>query len=631
MNTDDYADLYDESIFNKSFLGIYGTFTPEDSPPLEYLLTNINLSDFDDLNTAADITEFENVTFEELIQRDIDFDRVDEELINNYLNKSNDDVKFFPPLLISLVPTDNSHEPEHNELSKDERKFTTTFGGNKFQLELLVKKNPTPYSLKYKDKILYHAPIATINVNLSAAKLVVIDGQHRFEALRRMSRNKDQKRHIERVQVPVCIFFTRRDLTETTNKDLRQLFVTINSKQKEVSGHFIVLLDDKKLSSHVVRGLANKWKNELITPSRSALPLLEWNTRQSRSAYRRQRNYSITTISIIADSFSKHIFADPKKGYAGPLLRFDQTKGTESSINFSDLDDTNFDFDDLPELKERISSNIIEPVNFLFRKPIPYKKFSDVFTSKIREYEELASKQTVGIEYYLKEVIYKYRRCSKQELDVHKDAEKKFEESFKPLNETYYIYLTLIFQQSLLRTWAKLAEQLVKYEISPFSTAKALTEALNQFCFNNEDNLFDARHPYTQLSLYEGQRLIQNDGSRSAWVNLIIGSLLNKKSTKALKISLTSGGEISSGWEEQIKTIATDALDTFLRELKSKITDDLKSNWQHKDLPLNDLNELDTFSKRVESRALFEKKVNELANAKWEEAKKSLYAAIGIE
>lgn len=630
MSTEEYADIYDESIFKKSFFGIYGTFTPEDSPPLEYLLTNIVFSDFSDLNTAADITEFENVTFDELIQRDIDFERVDDELINNYLNKNDGDVKFFPPLLVSLVPTDNNHEKEKSTLSLDRKKLTTTFGGDKFQLELLIKNSPTPHKINYEGETLYSAPIATINVNLNTAKLVVIDGQHRFEALRRMSKNKEQRKHIERVQVPVCIFFTRRDLTETTNKDLRQLFVTINSKQREVSGHFLVLLDDKKLSSHVIRGLANKWKQELIIGTRAALPLLEWNTRQSRSAYRRQKNYSITTVSIISDCFSKYIFSDPKKGYTGTLLRFDEAKSVKSDLNFSTIDDSNFDTSDLPEIKQRLEKNIIAPLDILLRKPAPYSLLSETFKSKLTEYDKLAEKNVVGIRYYLNEIIYKYRKCSKQEQEDHKDAERKFENEFKEINEKYYIFFTLIFQQGLLRAWAKLAAELTKFGVSPTNTAEAIVSSLDELCFVESEKYFDPRQPYTQLSIYEGQRLLQNDGSRNCWVNLILMSILNPKSIKKLETSIKASTPEALEWKSSVSNLLNEALESFTKDMKGKIHDDLNANWKYKDLPLNDINELEEYSATPDTRAEYEQKIRSLAEARRQESDKSLLAAIGL-
>lgn len=373
---DDFSELYSGNIFTKEYYGVYGTFTPDSSQNLEYLLTNITVDDFQHIKTASDITEFSNVTFEEIIQRDIDYKRVDDELIAQYLEKQDNNVKFFPPLLISIIPSRSATEKTIPTEASSEligQKLITTFGNNSFQLHLNTTKNSTPHTVSFEEKEHYRIPFASIKVNPSSVKLVVIDGQHRFEALRRMASNSAQRVHIEKIEVPVCIFFTRRDLSNETsiNKDLRELFVTINSKQKEVSGHFIVLLDDKKLSAHIVRSLANKWKKEEIIPGRSALPFLEWNTRESRSAHQRLKKYSITTVSIIADCFSKYLLQDSKKSYTNSLLALneikDQLNALSGSPTYDFINDETFSAEQLELIKPRIDERIVEPLNILLR------------------------------------------------------------------------------------------------------------------------------------------------------------------------------------------------------------------------------------------------------------------------
>ena len=155
---------------------------------------------------------------------------------------------------------------------------------------------------------------ATIRFNPQAVKLVVIDGQHRLVALQRIRDNAQTRYLIQEAEVPICVFFTpdaiqRDGQVESISRDLRELFVTINSKAKEVSGHFIVLLDDKSLSSHAIRVLADDWKQSAGALRSPRLPLLEWNTREARKATQVQKPYSITTVSIINDCLGKYVFS----------------------------------------------------------------------------------------------------------------------------------------------------------------------------------------------------------------------------------------------------------------------------------------------------------------------------------
>jgi len=90
---------------------VFGRFTTAQSFELYYLLTTLRLKELDRLVTAAEAFSFAAISFEELIQRDIDFERVDKEIVV-YLESGHDSVRFFPPLLASLVPIEGGRPIE---------------------------------------------------------------------------------------------------------------------------------------------------------------------------------------------------------------------------------------------------------------------------------------------------------------------------------------------------------------------------------------------------------------------------------------------------------------------------------------------------------------------------------------
>jgi|Deesub1362B_J571_1020462.scaffolds.fasta_scaffold02531_2 hypothetical protein len=640
---DNPADLYSGDVFSKELYGVYGTFTPQTSPDLEYLLTNIPIADISSLKTASDVTQFESVTFEELIQRDIDYKRVDEELIGEYLDKGDGRVRFFPPLLVSIIPARNGTRPESGPPVQEfsGRRFIATFGGDNFQLVLNVSPNVTPHSLEFDGQQHYYVPFASIKINPDAVDLVVVDGQHRFEALRRMAKNTEQRQHIEKVEVPVCIFFTRRDLSRKASiaADLRELFVTINSKQKEVSGHFIVLLDDKSLSAHVVRALANTWKTAELIPGRSKLPLLEWNTRDSRSVYQRQKRYSVTTVSAVSECFRDYIFGDTRSGYTHTLLNLAEIQEPLSespdSPAYGKIDDATFSISQLNLLKRQIDKYIVPALDTLFTAPRPYSALIAAFTNKLANLEEQASNNVHGVKYFLESVLYKYRKCSDNDQQAVKDVEIELDKALAPRPEEREDswFFTLFFQQGLIRGWARLAHEGVKCEISPPKVAKGYVAALQQTCFNQVASLCAPINAYTQGLLFDGQRIVQNRGARDAWVHLICASFNKPQAMEAFAAALAGADvpkEAVEALEKKVAEVARESARAFMGAFEKRAVENKKKSWRFGEIDGVDFDELSRLESDAANRDAFEQKIKELIMPSCEEAKKALAAALAI-
>lgn len=74
-----------KDVFTSAIDGVFGCFKTADSFDLNYLLTTLRISELDKLKTATDAFDFKSINFEELIQRDIDYQRIDKDIIANYL------------------------------------------------------------------------------------------------------------------------------------------------------------------------------------------------------------------------------------------------------------------------------------------------------------------------------------------------------------------------------------------------------------------------------------------------------------------------------------------------------------------------------------------------------------------
>lgn len=189
------SDLFLEEYkvsFDKHILGSFGEFETSTSHKLNYIMATIDIKRINDLKTASSVLNFNETKFEELVQRDVDYDRVENEIIEKYLKKGDDKFIFFPPLLVSPIVTDSKGkiidsftEPKEN---KDEKEFLITYDEN-FQLKFPLFTTPPsdyPYVLKTKNygDIPYHNYATKFEFNSNKVDLIVIDGQHRLVSLK---------------------------------------------------------------------------------------------------------------------------------------------------------------------------------------------------------------------------------------------------------------------------------------------------------------------------------------------------------------------------------------------------------------------------------------------------------------
>lgn len=216
-------------------------------------MTTLKSSELDSLTFARDIKP-STIDFEQLLQRDIDEERVKTEIEPYIMSpkltaaEAMSKTVFFPPLLVAAVPVNRKKMEEYyssqvidqeNE-KKIVREWTGLFklnlgkdGGYMFKpsliddLQLSVSKEP-----------------AHIEINLSngiekGIKLIVIDGQHRLKALNDIYKNDPDA--LRELAIPICILFSPNSTeavslklnnetfsVPTVSEIFRQLFVDVN-------------------------------------------------------------------------------------------------------------------------------------------------------------------------------------------------------------------------------------------------------------------------------------------------------------------------------------------------------------------------------------------------------------------
>ena len=637
-------------VYKETLRGHYGEFTSDTSFPLSYIQTVVRMEDIDLLKTATEAFSTSSLDFEELIQRDIDQVRV-KSIVDDYLKLGKDRVLFFPPLLVSLVAVDsNQLIPDYESIEHEVHgeDIYTTWGGDRFQIIMPTSKDATGYKYKTDKGELNSNPYwSVLRINTNKIALVVIDGQHRLSALKYLWNNADSKNKkiVEKINIPISIIFSPDAISgnenhETVNRDLRELFVRINSTAKQVSGHFITLLNDNSLSSLVIRSLCEKSKNESVGNEYTLLNMIEWNQRETKVASQLNRKYSITTIKILADTLNDYAFDEKTGGLTSTLLNLSEYKSEleeNNGILIDEISESNFSTSQVDLLQEIISEKITSAIYLLLFNSRPYLLCVENFKKAGANLDGSISKDVEGTDYFKQKVLLQYRDWNEFDPVEARTAQTNFISTYASnSNEIDGVYFLNVFQQGYLRVWLKLSNMLSTEGVSPEKVAEIIVDACESVCFSNSVNLFNSERIYLQKLLFNGARVIVSKKSKDNWVRLIFASMLNKDSNKRIVKTLKDEvGDKANEIAEKINELCSDALKKYLENLKASYVNDYTKNWSDKDFPAQTMKELEMLSEKIkqedkEAKELFDSKMIQYAEKRLEEATSKLHSALKI-
>lgn len=265
------------SIQKISVYGSYGEFSVGVGPSkvsAKYLLTKIRPGQqgtwenqlASQMAPWREVFNIEELSFDELIQRDLDDSRVAHDMIPYLLGETGHHARFFPPILAVLVPKRQGKSGIAPYYPEVERVGKTEVYGNLFDFR----------AAEIDGQI---SPLGQISYNPQQSAMVIVDGQHRAMAVLALHRQLNKSwgsdpfapyySHLEispeavaHIELPVCLIYFP-DINEN-NKALealgvnlttvcREIFSVVNKSAKSVSKSRELLLNDEDFAAFMMR------------------------------------------------------------------------------------------------------------------------------------------------------------------------------------------------------------------------------------------------------------------------------------------------------------------------------------------------------------------------------------------
>ena len=246
------------------------------------------------LRPVREVLDSEKLNFNQLLQRDLDDHRVATQLIPYLMEPDKTGPSFFPPIMTVLLPfseerpVDAFPELDFSNVKEDEQLrgvfWREDRAANAYRIRRMAHEQGDIHEIK----------LGQVSWNDEAAKLVVLDGQHRAMALiaidRTLNGTWDQKsgtrfRHfyehriqniienarqqnqqidLSQIEIPVtvCWFPSGSEAAQNPHGAARKLFVDVNKEARQPSEARLILLSDSELINIFTRCLLNRLRED---------------------------------------------------------------------------------------------------------------------------------------------------------------------------------------------------------------------------------------------------------------------------------------------------------------------------------------------------------------------------------
>lgn len=595
----EFEDFPDESEYDFTRNGCFGTFVSGDSCPIDYVLTNFKAEEFNKLTFARDIKP-EDLDFDLLIQRDIDDERVRKK-IEPYLSMKDSTktevqskVVFFPPLLAAIIPTKNKLMQKYypkEEAYRDEKKVIREWKGL-FKLTLMEKKGSAPISVTLDDGEVVGVKLSPVLLESKLAQgaayganFVVIDGQHRLAALKKVY--ADRPELLETVVVPVCILYSpnstekKKELyapvkVPTVTEIFRHLFVDVNTTMELVGGHFNILLSDENMGSIACRRFCGEvLKNTKL--GEIALATIEWNTKSKKDSTVINKNHSITSIGVIEKALRENLRQNTDLVvYLLNLTEVEQKLAPPGlpADDFPKVEWERFSYTQKKIIEEQIVKYLVPSLIEIFFGIKDYRSMFEIFKTQIHKLQQKSKSgeaDAKSAELLLNHLLeYKPIPDTKDFVQARILFD-KFEDDIESLKEHTVCRISdkAIFQRALIETWLSLLSFTQDYDVDVHNLTKAFTSLVNHILKDN-GKLLALDKEYMQHSVYNNTNINPKNEIKTA-IACLLYAFLGKRHlamtfVEALKVSPTKVNELVDKLTEEAQKRASIFLGHYQKE-----------------------------------------------------------------
>lgn len=445
--------LRKESALNLTLKGSMGAFDVgkrsggRPSTRVRYFLTHVGL-DFQSAAAEAilshiapvrEIFDFEQLEFDEIMQRDIDDARVSSELVPYLLDDSSRGlVKLFPPIIVVVLPLQrDANRPA--DFYPPVEEFDRREDDDDYDYRILrsgvVGQEIFQFEQPLQDGIPEGHDLVRFKLNTNRTRLIIVDGQHRAMALLALYRNlKDQwsdarrapyreyyaewtaayiKRfNLSEINLPVMLC-TFPDIDENyvgdfdLKKAARAIFLTLNKNARKVSESRNILLDDNDIIAEFLRECLSAIKaKDMRSPH--ALRIHNVELDQSKDRARLSDPISITGVGhiyYVVEHLMLHRGEDDVNGAKPRAGRFDLRSDLETYGLYRRL-----------RGKDLIGKQGVDSTTRTAYTGEVEAKLEDAFQDKYGEFVVLAFEKFSPFEIHNRAVLR-----LRQELEQHKD------------------------------------------------------------------------------------------------------------------------------------------------------------------------------------------------------------------
>ncbi len=662
---DDFEDLQEEQEFDVELLGNFGRFVSSGSYPVEYFMASMPMAQaYKYLKFARDV-QIDDINFDLLMQRDIDENRVEKDIMP-YLQQDEATAAtrplFFPPLLAAIVPVkDEKIQEYYGARSKITPKvgFAGVSWEGHFQLYgktttsadgLTLQSDQPGEKIKAKQAILN---LRTSELDPHGVMLIVIDGQHRLRALKRLwEEHRDKVRDLV---VPVCVMYAPNSHSENADKlnvpsvprVFRNLFVDVNSTMTVVGGHFNILLSDKNIGDMTCRMFCD---DVLSKYGKEGLACIEWNTRTRTHSYNVTKVHSLTSIGVLQRGLEENFKPDMVVSY---LLEISDAAedlfpaGADREDFYPKIKWDKYSYAQSNALKYRIKEHLTPLLVSLYFESVPYKKLYGYFTEEVARLKSDLPKggRTAISAQAILQLLLEYKPFDEKDSDFKKRW-LVFEESIeaKRSSSSFGIVRYALFQRAFFNVAGIFVRFGIQYAVPPERAFKAAIVLLNVI-FDKNSDVFSIDKTYLQYTVFEQRRIRARDETKAAIRDLMLAHLLRDdiRASVVAAFSDSDGPELDVLLNDEGFASAGQFLGRYREERaksfkKGYELDYSLTNEEREDLRLKELEqramERDVKEKRRDESSLvrrFDNEVDRFIDEYFVEAKRDLRSSLEIE